>query len=357
VKARRHFVSPAHFLLLASFLAALASKAENLPEEGPQPELTLDLEHHNGMGGTFALVSADYLLDGKELVRLKGTDLRERMSRSRLMRTPLPPGLHVIAMRLIYIGHSGVFRYVDRYRFTMQGYLLVESRTGYGVKVISNAQEKKSVTVQWQNRPTFQLGGLPKKAILSVKVSPIQRDASPGEGDEDLPPLAIAISEEDAKLLEGHLHEDAPEAPAPKPAPAQAAVDAPGCREVVVRFAFGKSRLDRAARRSLEHLSACLIRAPAKQIRVEGHCDARGSHALNDRLGQARADSAARFLVLRGVMPDRLESVSFGKRRPVCTERTEACYARNRRAQAAAVQGGLPSATEEPPPPPTAKRF
>jgi peptidoglycan-associated lipoprotein len=77
---------------------------------------------------------------------------------------------------------------------------------------------------------------------------------------------------------------------------------------------------------------------------VEGHCDQRGSDALNDRLGEARADAAARFLVRRGVMPERIESASFGKRRPICAESTEACHTQNRRAELRDVTSAAASA-------------
>ncbi len=320
---------------------------------GDQPELTLELQHHNAMGDSFVPVSATYLLDGKELLKLRGGALAERRLAPNLLRTPLPAGLHVLSIRLVYVGHSGLFKYVERYRFTMQGYLLIESRPGYGVKVISSAQEQKSVTVQWQNRPTFQVGGLPKKAILKVRLSPIERRAATEEDPEsDLPPLTTLISEEDAKLLAEHLREEpqaaaakpaAPQATPAKPAAEQAAPAKPaaaqvrlaaaGCEAVRLHFALGRASLDRSARRKLEELSACLLRAPGRRIRVEGHCDQRGSDALNDRLGQARAEAAAKFLVLRGVMPDRIDSASFGKRHPLCAEWTEECHAQNRRAE------------------------
>lgn len=308
------------------------------------------------MGGTFALISATYQLDGAEILHLKGAELKDRLSGPRLTRAPLPPGLHVIGMRLIYVGRSGVFKYVERYQFTMLGYLLVESRPGYGVKVISSARERTSLTVQWQNRPLFQLGGLPKKAILSVKLSPIQRSVPKEGAAAEEVPLAIAISEDDAQLLAGHLHREAMEGPAPKAPAAQVQVDVPDCEPVTLKFAFGKARLDRLGKRHLEQLSACLIRAPTRRLRVEGHCDERGSHPLNDRLGMSRATAAVKFLILRGVMPDRLEAISFGKRQPVCSEPGEACHARNRRAEIHEASVVAPSASREPSSP-SADRF
>lgn len=300
------------------------------------------------MGDTFALVSATYLLDGNELLKLRGDALTGRLSAPHLLRAPLPAGLHVLSLRLVYVGHSGVFRYVERYRFTMQGYLLIESRAGYGVKVISSANEHKSLTVQWQNRPTFQVGGLPRKAILQVRLSPIERRAATEEDPEaDLVPLTTLITADDARLLAEHRREQPPPSPAKRDIPEErtAVARADRCAEMYIQFALGRAELRRVARRKLEELSACLLRAPDARVRVEGHCDGRGSDLLNDRLGWARARAAANFLVLRGVMPNRIETASYGKRRPRCAQWTEECHAKNRRAElveATAVESSPP---------------
>ena len=77
---------------------------------------------------------------------------------------------------------------------------------------------------------------------------------------------------------------------------------------------------------------------PSAIINVEGHCDERGSAEYNLGLGDRRASSARDFLVQLGVPGDRLKTISYGKERPACTESTESCWQRNRRAHFSANQ-------------------
>jgi peptidoglycan-associated lipoprotein len=72
-------------------------------------------------------------------------------------------------------------------------------------------------------------------------------------------------------------------------------------------------------------------------VRLEGHCDRRGSAGYNQALGQRRADAVVKFLRERGVAAARLTSGSLGKSRPLCDEESEACHARNRRVEALPV--------------------
>jgi peptidoglycan-associated lipoprotein len=71
---------------------------------------------------------------------------------------------------------------------------------------------------------------------------------------------------------------------------------------------------------------------PQASVIVEGHCDDRGSAEYNLGLGDRRSSAAKDFLVQLGIPTDKLKTVSYGKERPVCTEGTEDCYQRNRRA-------------------------
>jgi peptidoglycan-associated lipoprotein len=70
---------------------------------------------------------------------------------------------------------------------------------------------------------------------------------------------------------------------------------------------------------------------PSLKIRVEGNADERGSAEYNIALGMRRAAEAKRFLTERGVDRSRIETVSFGKERPVCTAHEESCWQQNRR--------------------------
>jgi peptidoglycan-associated lipoprotein len=82
-----------------------------------------------------------------------------------------------------------------------------------------------------------------------------------------------------------------------------------------------------------------LLDAHAKYIRetattkvlLQGHADERGSREYNLALGQRRSDAVRRYLVLAGAPEARIESVSLGEEKPACVEKTEECYAKNRR--------------------------
>ena len=83
------------------------------------------------------------------------------------------------------------------------------------------------------------------------------------------------------------------------------------------------------------------LNAPAnkgKKVRIEGHCDERGTVEYNLVLGQKRADSAKNFLVNLGADSRLLETVSYGKEKPVDPGHNEAAWAKNRRAHFLALQ-------------------
>lgn len=69
------------------------------------------------------------------------------------------------------------------------------------------------------------------------------------------------------------------------------------------------------------------------RINIEGHCDERGTNEYNLALGDRRARSAKNYLVNMGVDPSRMNVMSYGEERPVCTEHNENCWWRNRRAE------------------------
>jgi peptidoglycan-associated lipoprotein len=66
-------------------------------------------------------------------------------------------------------------------------------------------------------------------------------------------------------------------------------------------------------------------------VLIEGHCDERGTDEYNLALGDRRARSAMNYLVANGVKSDRVTIVSFGEQKPLCTDKNEACYSKNRR--------------------------
>jgi peptidoglycan-associated lipoprotein len=67
-------------------------------------------------------------------------------------------------------------------------------------------------------------------------------------------------------------------------------------------------------------------------VLIEGHCDERGTNEYNLALGERRAKSTMNYLVSQGVQANRITLISYGEERPQCAEKTEACWAKNRRA-------------------------
>ena len=114
----------------------------------------------------------------------------------------------------------------------------------------------------------------------------------------------------------------------------QSAADAAaacGGEERAVHFAFNSADLDAQARTSLETVAGCLKQVKGVHLAVEGHCDERGTTEYNLHLGERRAESVKKYLVNLGIDAKVVKAVSYGKERPVCSESSEDCYAKNRR--------------------------
>jgi peptidoglycan-associated lipoprotein len=126
------------------------------------------------------------------------------------------------------------------------------------------------------------------------------------------------------------------QAPPPAPATHQTVEERLSSDTQDAYFDYDKSEVNGDARDALTKdaaaLKSILADFPNVVVTVEGHCDERGSAEYNIGLGDRRASSAKEFLVSLGVPPDRLKTISYGKERPQCTESTESCWQKNRRA-------------------------
>ena len=89
----------------------------------------------------------------------------------------------------------------------------------------------------------------------------------------------------------------------------------------------------------LDAQSAWLMRYPQVVVRIEGNADERGTREYNFALGARRAESVRAYLVSRGVANGRIETVSYGKERPIDPGSNEAAWQRNRNSHTA-ITGG-----------------
>lgn len=108
----------------------------------------------------------------------------------------------------------------------------------------------------------------------------------------------------------------------------QATIEA-GLQDVF--FGYDQWSLSDAGMEALNHNAAYLKDHPGAVLKIEGHCDERGTSDYNMVLGDKRAKAARNYLREAGINPNQLTIVSYGKERPFCSERQESCYQQNRR--------------------------
>jgi peptidoglycan-associated lipoprotein len=100
-----------------------------------------------------------------------------------------------------------------------------------------------------------------------------------------------------------------------------------------IHFDFDKYDLRGDAIRTLDANSGRIQEHSQLRVRIEGHCDERGTVEYNLALGEKRARAARDYLVSQGVPANRLRIISFGKERPIDPGHNEDAWAMNRRAE------------------------
>jgi peptidoglycan-associated lipoprotein len=140
--------------------------------------------------------------------------------------------------------------------------------------------------------------------------------------------------------------------PQAAPAPPPVATITPGSRQDFeqnvgdrVFFDYDRADLDQQDRDVLQRQAQWLARYPAVTLVVEGHADERGTREYNLALGARRAASVKEFLTSLGVTGARVETISYGKERPLCAESTEQCWQTNRRGMSVIKGGAVASAS------------
>ena len=82
---------------------------------------------------------------------------------------------------------------------------------------------------------------------------------------------------------------------------------------------------------SCSHRPRSLKAHPAARIRIAGNCDELGTEEYNLALGQKRAEVAKHYLVDLGISASRVDTISYGKERPVSEGHDAEAHAANRR--------------------------
>lgn len=161
----------------------------------------------------------------------------------------------------------------------------------------------------------------PQAASVSVAPAPpVAPPPAPPRAEASSPPAA-----------------EAPSAPAMTPEAVRR--DAPPPSEFralpelrTIHFDFDRSEIRPDDAAILDANAEWLRAHPKALVLIEGHCDERGTAEYNLALGERRARSTVAYLLGRGVADKRITITSYGFERPLCTEHTETCWSRNRRA-------------------------
>jgi peptidoglycan-associated lipoprotein len=100
-----------------------------------------------------------------------------------------------------------------------------------------------------------------------------------------------------------------------------------------VFFESDSSELTPQARATLDKQAQWLTNySQYSQFTIEGHADERGTREYNIALGARRAQAARDYLASRGIAPNRMRTISYGKERPVAVCNDISCWSQNRRA-------------------------
>ena len=188
---------------------------------------------------------------------------------------------------------------------------------------------------------TIFSGCAEKKAVVKDEAIQEQKVAAAQEAA----PAAVTADDEAARKAkeaadrEAALKEQAAKDEAARKAAARAAWAKKNAEALVdlnlqnIYFDYDKSAIRPDAREILKANAEIFTKNSSAKIVVEGHCDERGTAEYNMALGERRAQEAKQYLVNLGIDASRIETISYGKERPLDNRSTEEAWAQNRRAQ------------------------
>ncbi len=155
---------------------------------------------------------------------------------------------------------------------------------------------------------TFALAGCPKKDVV-----------------KETPPAA------DTEATTSDL--ESSEVPSGQPGDAQAEAMRAKLAQRIIYFDFDNAEIRSEYRDVIAAHAGNLARTSTMKVRLEGHADERGSREYNIGLGERRAQSVRRALMLQGVGDAQIVTVSYGEERPAQPGSDEAVWAKNRRVE------------------------
>jgi peptidoglycan-associated lipoprotein len=151
---------------------------------------------------------------------------------------------------------------------------------------------------------------------------------------------AADAADREAAQIRAEAERSAAAARADAESKARARADAQKVISAALRFEFDRSEITDEGLQLLDAKVAAMQANPSVRVRIEGNADDSGSDEYNMALSQRRAAVAQRYMTERGIDASRLQIVSYGEERPVCTtNRDEPCRAQNRRDEFVILSG------------------
>ena len=163
--------------------------------------------------------------------------------------------------------------------------------------------------------------GCAKKQIKTTEEAPVVKEQKEAAEEERVTPKKEVVED---KLYTAEKEGDI--ATETEKAAAEEAIS----RDVL--FDYDQYDIRPDARPVLDSVAAWMNSHRGMSITIEGHCDERGTNEYNLALGEKRAKAARDYLSLLGVSLSRISIMTYGEERPACTESSEDCWQKNRRA-------------------------
>ena len=161
----------------------------------------------------------------------------------------------------------------------------------------------------------------PPKPVVQTGPTQAELDAQKAAADAEAKRKADAEAEAARKA--------AAEAEAAKKAEAFKNATAAALKNI--NFDFDKSDIRESDKATLQGIADFLKAFPQAKLQIEGNCDERGTVEYNLALGQRRAHAALAYLVTLGASQDRLNTISYGKEKPLVEGHDNESWLKNRR--------------------------